>query len=175
MIRATRVFPMGEWAQPAAESITLDHGQRHRRRMAMTGEGGLAFLLDLAEALPLRDGDGLLLEDGRIVEVRAAPEALAEITMPAGGDLVRIAWHLGNRHLPAELGRERIRIRHDHVIEEMVERLGARVVHVTAPFDPESGAYHAGPHDDGHHGHGHRHNPALDHDDRLEDEDPTRG
>jgi urease accessory protein len=140
--------------------------------MAMTGAGGLAFLLDLGEALPLRDGDGLLLDDGRTVEVAAAPEPLAEIAADGASELVRIAWHLGNRHLPCQLLGDRIRIRHDHVIEEMVARLGASVTAVDAPFDPEGGAYRAG---HGHHGHGthdHHHNPALDHDDRIDDEEP---
>lgn len=169
MVRATRVIPAGEWSDVAADTVTLDHDQRHRRRLAMTGDGGLSFVLDLAEALPLRDGDGLLLEDGRIVKVTAAPEPLAEITDDGPAGLARIAWHLGNRHLPCQLLGDRIRIRRDHVIEEMIARLGASVTAIDAPFDPESGAYHGGHH----HAHGggrHHHNPALDHDDRLDDE-----
>ena len=173
MIRATRILAKGRWPSDAADSVVLDYDQRHRRRMAMEGAGGLAFLLDLADAVPLQDGDGLQLEDGRIVAVSAAPEPLAEITAPNATDLMRIAWHLGNRHLPADLRPDRIHIRQDHVIEEMVEGLGARVAHIDAPFDPESGAYHGGSnhHQDAHH----HHNPALDHDDRLEDEEPGRG
>ena len=173
MIRATRILAKGRWPSAAADSVVLDYDQRHRRRMAMEGAGGLAFLLDLADAVPLQDGDGLQLEDGRIVAVSAAPEPLAEITAPNATDLLRIAWHLGNRHLPADLRPDRIRIRQDHVIEEMAEGLGARVAHIDAPFDPESGAYHGGSnhHQDAHH----HHNPALDHDDRLEDEEPGRG
>jgi urease accessory protein len=138
----------------------------------MTGDGGTEFLLDLGEAVPLRDGDGLLLEDGRIVAIAAAPEALAEIAAGSQSDLVRIAWHLGNRHLPCQLLGDRIRIRRDHVIEDMVARLGATVTAVDAPFDPEGGAYHGG------HGHRHddrHHNPGLDHDHRLDDEDDERG
>jgi urease accessory protein len=168
MIRATRVIPAGEWSGDAADCVTLDHDQRHRRRMAMTAVGGLAFLLDLGEAVPLRHGDGLLLEDGRIVEVAAAPEALAEIVAADASELIRIAWHLGNRHLPCQLLGDRIRVRRDHVIEEMVSRLGATVTVIEAPFDPESGAYSGG------HGHHHHHSLALDHDDRIEDEEPDR-
>ena len=170
MIRATRVFPSGQWSHVASDSVTLDYDRRHRRRMTMTGDRGLSFLLDLAEAIPLRHGDGLLLEDGRIVEVKAAPEALAEIAAASPAELLRLAWHLGNRHLPAELRGDRIRIRRDHVIEEMVEHLGAKVTRVEAPFDPEGGAYHGS-----HHHREHNHNPALDHDDRLDDEESGRG
>lgn len=173
MIRATRIIAKGQWPKAAADSVMLDYDQRHRRRMAMEGAGGLAFLLDLADAVPLRDGDGLQLEDGRIVGVTAAPEPLAEIIAANAAELMRIAWHLGNRHLPAELRPDGIRIRRDHVIENMVQWLGAKVAHIDAPFDPESGAYHG----DNLHRHEthHHHNPALDHDDRLEDEEPGRG
>lgn len=152
MQRATRVFPKGEWSGVETDTVVLEYEARHRRRVAMSGLKGEEFLLDLPEAVALRDGDGLLLDDGRIVKVRAAPEGLREIT-GAPGLLMRVAWHLGNRHLPAELQPDRIRIRHDHVIEEMVARLGASIREVWAPFEPEGGAYagHGG-HD---HGHGH--------------------
>lgn len=174
MIRATRILAKGQWPKAADDNVVLDYDQRHRRRMAMEGTGGLAFLLDLADAVPLQDGDGLQLEDGRIVAVSAAPEHLAEITAASAADLMRIAWHLGNRHLPADLRPDRIRIRRDHVIEEMVQGLGAEVARIEAPFDPESGAYRGA---GGHHHHDahHHHNPALDHDDRIEDEEPGHG
>ena len=175
MIRATRVIPAGRWSEIVADSVVLDYDQRHRRRTTMTGIGGLSFLLDLAEAVPLHDGDGLMLEDGRMVAVKAAPEPLAEITAASPVELLRLGWHLGNRHLPAQLAGDRIRIRRDHVIEEMVAHLGATVSHVDAPFDPKGGAYRGGHHahhDDRDHPH---HNPALDHDDRLEDEEAERG
>jgi urease accessory protein len=174
MIRATQVLAAGTWSGRPADCVTLDHDRRHRRRMAMTGIGGLGFVLDLGEAVPLRHGDGLLLEDGRIVEVAAAPEPLAEIAAAGPADLVRIAWHLGNRHLPCQLLGDRIRIRRDHVIKEMVTRLGATVTAIEAPFDPEGGAYSGGHGHHGHHGDHHHHNPALDHDDRIGDEGPDR-
>ena len=171
MIRATRVLTAGTWPGKAADRVTLDHDRRHRRRAAMTGDGGTEFLLDLGEAVPLRDGDGLLLEDGRIVAVAAAPEALAEIATGSPPELARIAWHLGNRHLPCQFLGDRIRIRRDHVIEEMVARLGATVMAVDAPFDPEGGAYHGGHgHRHDHHHDDRHHNPALDHDDRIDEE-----
>jgi urease accessory protein len=145
--------------------------------MAMTGVGGLAFLLDLAEAIPLRNGDTLLLEDGRGVAVVAAPEPLAEITADGPAHLLRLAWHLGNRHLPAQIEENRILIRRDHVIEDMARHLGATVTEIDAPFDPEGGAYSGGGgHGHHHHGDGHHHardhhhaDGALEHDDRLED------
>ena len=98
----------------------------------------------------LRDGDGLALEDGGVVRVRARPEPLLEIHAHDDGELVRIAWHLGNRHLPVQLLGDRIRIRADHVIADMVEGLGGHVEAIEAPFDPEAGAYAPGA---GHHHH----------------------
>jgi urease accessory protein len=161
MIRATQVHPPGSWSG-AADTVVLDFDDRHRRRMAMTGTRGLEFLLDLKEAVALRGGDALVLEDGRLVEVVAAPEPLVEIRGADPQHLVRVAWHLGNRHLPTQIVGKGLRIRRDHVIEEMVRGLGARVVAIEAPFDPEGGAYSGGGHaahgheDHGHHGHDHK-------------------
>jgi urease accessory protein len=177
MIRATSVSAAGQWQGTPADRVVLDYDARHRRRVAMTGTGGLVFLLDLAEAIPLRDGDTLALEDGRRVAVVAAPEPLAEITADGPAHLLRLAWHLGNRHLPAQIEANRILIRRDHVIEDMARHLGATVTAIDAPFDPEGGAYSGGGghghhhHGDGHHhAHDHHHDDgALEHDDRLED------
>jgi urease accessory protein len=160
VIRAARVLSAGAWQAPATDTVVLDHDHRHRRRLAMTGEGGLAFLLDLAETATLRDGDGLALEDGRIVAVKAAAEPLAEIKGNGADDLVRLAWHLGNRHLPTQLAGDRLLIRRDHVIEAMLTSLGARVTHVEAPFDPEGGAYSHGHESHGHGDDGHHHSHA---------------
>jgi urease accessory protein len=171
MIRATQVRGQHRWDQPPADTIVLDFDDRHRRRMAMTGTRGLEFLLDLENAVALRGGDALVLEDGRLVEVVAAPEPLVEIR---GGDpqhLVRVAWHLGNRHLPTQITGRGLRIRRDHVIEAMVKGLGARLIEIEAPFDPEGGAYasdghgHAAgeTHEDADHHHGDGHHHAHDH------------
>ena len=154
MIRATRVIAAGGARPPAADRVTLDFDARHRRRIAMTGEGGLSFLLDLPETATLRDGDGLLLEDGRVVEVKAKPEPLMEATAGDPEHLARLAWHIGNRHLAAEIGKDRILLRPDHVIADMLRGLGAAVRDVIAPFNPESGAYAAHDHAD-HHEHEH--------------------
>jgi urease accessory protein len=144
MIRATQVQGQHHWAESAADTVVLDFDDRHRRRMAMTGTRGLEFLLDLETAVALRGGDALVLEDGRLVEVVAAPEPLLEIRGHDPFHLVRLAWHLGNRHLPTQIMSKALRIRRDHVIEEMVKGLGARVIEIEAPFDPEGGAYAPG-------------------------------
>ena len=141
MLRADKVIAAGHWNGVPADTVVLDFDERYRRRVAMTGVGGLAFLLDLTEAAMLRGGDGLRLEDGRIVEVVAAPEPLAEIRAADGLGLARVAWHLGNRHLPTEILPKALRIRRDPVIEAMANGLGARVVPLEAPFNPEGGAY----------------------------------
>ncbi|WP_315775469.1 MULTISPECIES: urease accessory protein UreE [unclassified Bradyrhizobium] len=165
MIRATRVFGQHRWKEAAADSVLLDFDDRHRRRLAMTGTRGLEFLLDLEHATALRGGDALVLEDGRLIEVVAAAEPLLEIRAADPHHLVRLAWHLGNRHLPTQILAKSLRIRRDHVIEAMVKGLGARVIEIEAPFDPEGGAYaepsHAhGDDDHDHHGHDHHHDHA---------------
>jgi urease accessory protein len=163
MIRATEVRGQYRWTEAPADTVVLDFDDRHRRRMAMTGTRGLEFLLDLENAVALRGGDALVLEDGRLVEVVAAPEPLVEIRGADPQHLVRIAWHLGNRHLPTQIMGKGLRIRRDHVIEEMVKGLGARVIEIEAPFDPEGGAY-AAAHAAHDHGHGHSaHDHAHDH------------
>lgn len=136
------ILRAGAWdATTATDAIRLDHDGRHRRRIAMMAAGGTRFLLDLAQAAVLHEGDGLPLGDGRIVRVEAAPEPLAELTTPDAATLLRLAWHLGNRHLPAMLGGDRILIRRDHVVEAMAGLLGAEITHVECAFDPEAGAY----------------------------------
>ena len=141
MLRAEKVMPAGHWSGAPADTVVLDFDERYRRRVTMTGVGGLEFLLDLPEATMLRGGDGLRLEDGRTVEVVAEPEPLAEIRAADPLALARLAWHLGNRHLPTEILPKGLRIRRDPVIEAMAEGLGARVIALDAPFNPEGGAY----------------------------------
>jgi urease accessory protein len=176
MIRATKVQPQHRWTQPPADTVVLGFDDRHRRRLAMAGTRGLEFLLDLETAIALRGGDALMLEDGRLIEVVAAPEPLAEIRCKDAHHLVRVAWHLGNRHLPTQITARGLRIRRDHVIEDMVRGLGARVIEIEAPFDPEGGAYadghapaasHGLDHGSSHghdHGHSHGHDDAHRHD-----------
>jgi urease accessory protein len=172
MLRASTVIAAGGWSGEPADSVVLDYDERHRRRVTMKGVRGLEFLLDLDEALLLRGGDGLKLEDGRVVEVVAAPEPLTEIRAAEPAALVRIAWHLGNRHLPTELTRRALRIRRDPVIEEMARGLGAAVVAIEAPFNPEGGAYAKGGADHGHHDH---HEHDHDHHDHGHDHGHKHG
>jgi urease accessory protein len=168
-MRAIEVKPASSWTGDAIDSVVLDYDDRHRRRMTMTGTRGLSFLLDLPEATFLRHGDALVLEDGRLIEVLAAPEPLLEIRCGDPLHLARIAWHFGNRHLPTQLFSKYLRIRRDHVIADMAAKLGARVIEIEAPFDPEGGAYqtpvHAHRHDHHDHAHGHpHHDHAHSHD-----------
>jgi urease accessory protein len=168
MIRATRVLDPRSFSEQAIiDRVVLDYDDRHRRRLAMEGVDGTQFLLDLAEAVPLISDAGLELEDGRVVLVVAAAEPLVEIRTTDPNHMVRVAWHLGNRHLPTQILGTKLRIRRDHVIEDMVRGLGAKVVPIEAPFDPEGGAYGHGTvtgHDHGHsHGHSHGHATARSH------------
>jgi len=157
MRRVVAIHRKGDWPDAQASgTVTLSYLDRHRRRLRLSADDGTPFLLDLPRATVLGEGDGLELEGGGFLRVRAAAEALAEITCRDGAELARIAWHLGNRHLPAEIGADRILIRDDHVIVDMLKGLGAEVRAVRAPFDPEGGAYGQHNHDLGHpHGHVH--------------------
>lgn len=164
MKRAGKVAAAGAFAaDDVVDRITLVFEDRYRRRIALKADGGLHFLLDLAEATTLRDGDGLVLDEGGVVMVKAADEALIAVSAPDAATLARLAWHLGNRHLPARIEDGRILIRDDHVIVDMLKGLGAQVAAVAAPFDPEGGAYGQQNHDPGHH-HASHHHHDHDHD-----------
>ncbi len=166
MLRATDIARAGHWPEgKRADTITLAFDDRYRRRLRLLGDGGLDILLDLAEPTVLHTGDGLALEDGRFVEVRAADEDLIEVRGSAAISLARIAWHLGNRHLPSQIDDTRVLIRDDHVIVAMLRGLGARAEKVRAPFDPEGGAYGQQNHDPRHaHGHDHAQGDGHGHD-----------
>ena len=152
-MRATAIAPAGSWeAAEEVDRVLIDFDRRHRRRILLRTEQGNEVLLDLPQAVRLRHGDGLLLDQGGIVRVCARAESLLEIHAHASADMVRIAWHLGNRHLPVQLIGERIRIRTDHVIAHMVKGLGGHIDAIEAPFDPEPGAYG---------GHHHHHNDDV--------------
>src|SRR5260370_4270476 len=146
MIRATQVRAQHRWTEAPADTVVLDFDDRHRRRMAMRGTRGLEFLRALENATVVRGGDAEVLDDNRLIEVVAEPEPLIEIRGNDPQHLARVAWHLGNRHLPTQIMAKGLRIRRDHVIEAMVKGLGARVIEIEAPFDPEGGAYAAGGH-----------------------------
>ncbi len=141
MLLAHRVITANNVAAQPSEFVALDFHDRHRRRLRMQTSDDRDFLLDLAEPVALADGDCLLLDDGSSVLVKALPEPVAIISAPDRETLVRIAWHLGNRHLPTEIAGQRLIIRDDHVIVDMVRGLGGDVEQTEAAFQPEGGAY----------------------------------
>ena len=146
----------GHWPkEQAAGVVTLDFDARHRRRIRLTTDDGEDILLELPKAVAMADGDALQLDDGRLLKVQAAPEVVVEVRHRDPHQLMRIAWHLGNRHLLTEIRNEVLRIRADHVIEAMLHGFGADLTKVQAPFQPEGGAYS---------GHGHNHGASGDHD-----------
>jgi len=139
------------------DRVVLDADERHRRRVVLTGERGITFLLDLPHAVALKDGDGLVLDDGAIVQVAGKPEPLVEISAASPHELARLAWHIGNRHTDVQVVGDRLRIRRDHVLEDMLRGLGAALAPIAAPFDPEQGAYAHGQHRHAHGHHDHHH------------------
>ena len=143
MIRATKVLRVGDWPSwTAAQRITLDFDHRYRRRLRFATAEGVEVLLDLPEAVHIRNGDALGLDDGSFVAVEAAPEKLLEIRARDADMLARLAWHLGNRHLSVQFLPGALRILEDHVIGKMITLLGGSAKPILAPFDPEPGAYH---------------------------------
>jgi urease accessory protein len=149
------------------ETLTLDHEDRNRRRVALKGDGGQDILLDLDKPTALNDGDAVKLEDGSLVLIKAAAQKLIEITAENPLRLARVAWHIGNRHTPAEITANAIYIEHDHVLAEMIRGQGCAMADVERPFQPERGAYdhdHANcGHDHGHAHHDHGHEHGHDH------------
>lgn len=147
LLLSYKVHPAGHWRGPC-ESITLTYADRFLRRKRLVSDAGTAFLADLSGTQSLNDGDAFELSDGRLVKVAAATEDLLELR---SDDLVRLAWHIGNRHTPCQVEADRLLIQPDHVLYEMVLKLGGKVAEVREPFIPEGGAY-------GHgrtHGHAH--------------------
>jgi urease accessory protein len=141
-LRVSAIARAGEWlADAAMDEITLDYDHRYRRRLRFASAAGTEILLDLREAIHIRGGDAMILETGGFIAVKAADEALLEITCADADTLARLAWHLGNRHLAVQFLPGRLRLLDDHVIAAMIPALGGTVKHIFAPFDPESGAY----------------------------------
>ena len=153
--RATSVCAIdGRNRARVIDEVVLAADERHRRRVALTGARGTSFLLDLPQATVLRHGCGLVLEDGAIVRVVGKPEPLVEVFAGNAAELARLAWHIGNRHAELQVVGQSLRIRRNHVLEEMLRGLGAHLHPIEEPFEPETGAYHS---------HGHHH----DHDDHA--------
>jgi urease accessory protein len=118
--------------------VVLSFEQRQKSRLRAKLESGEEVALALPRGNVLRGGDVVKTTDGRAIEIVAAPEKLLHIE---SSSLARIAYHLGNRHVAVQIGDGFLRIAEDHVLEDMLRRLGARVSHVEAPFEPEAGAY----------------------------------
>jgi urease accessory protein len=157
MRRATAVKASGHWDMSAQiDQVALDAVDRHRRRMVLTGAAGTRFLLDLPSATMLGDGDGLVLDDGSIVCVTGLVEPLVELSSPTPMELVRLAWHLGNRHAEVQIVAGQLRFRRDHVLEDMARRLGASLAAIEASFVPEPSTPHGA-------GHSHDHGGGPDH------------
>ncbi len=154
MRRAVEHRPRGGWPETeAAGCVSLAFDDRHRRRLRLETTAGELLLLDLPKAVAMAEGDGLRCADGTWIEVAARAEPVLRITASSPELAARLAWHLGNRHTPAEIRADALLIRPDHVLAEMLRGLGAVVVETVAPFQPEGGAY-SGAHS---HGHGHEH------------------
>ncbi|MGI6850806.1 urease accessory protein UreE [Mesorhizobium sp. 1B3] len=174
MLRVVSHHHAGHSSGSPFDVVVLAHDERHLRRKVLALRNGLDVLVDLPEAIAFHHGDLLVLEDGRSVEIIAAKEQLYEISGQNGLHLMQLAWHLGNRHLPAQIEETRIVILRDHVIKSMLEGLGAKVSEIVEPFQPVRGAYHGThshghgqgghSHDDGHHHHDHSHQPSHHHD-----------
>jgi urease accessory protein len=179
MQRVAGVIERGEWdAGKAVDAVSLDANDRHRRRIVLTTENGIELLLDLAQPVALRDGDGLVLADRSIVRVAGKPEPVLDVEADSATELTRIAWHLGNRHTEVQILERGLRIRADHVLADMLRGLGAQVTERDSTFEPETGAYehsgqahehahvhsHEHAHESGHSHHHHHHDNAHHHD-----------
>ena len=141
VLTANSYLRSGTWSGPTFDVVVLDHDGRHLRRKVLRLERGEEVLVDLKAAAALEHGDALALTDGRLIEVIPAQEHLLEVTAHSSADLCGLCWHIGNRHLAAQIEKSRILILRDHVIKAMLEGLGAHVREVSEPFHPMRGAY----------------------------------
>jgi len=168
MARVTSVVGPGHRQdRPVADTVILDYAQRNAQKIAVTGVKGGTFEIELQQPVHLRTDDLLVLDDGTLVEVVAAPEPLIEARAADIAGLSRLAWHLGDRHVPVQVLANRIRVQHAPAIEVLLKSLGAKLTMIEAPFEPEGGAYassHGHDHDHAHdHNHGHTHGHKHDH------------
>ena len=166
MSRATSVLATADRRdRPVIDTVILDYAQRSAQKIAVTGAKGSTVEIDLHQPVRLRTDDLLLLDDGPLVEVVAAPEPLIEARAADVSALSRLAWHLGDRHVLVQVMPNRIRARRDAAVEALLKSLGAKVALIEAPFEPEGGAYpsshgyahHDHDHAPDHHGHSHGH------------------
>src|SRR5215471_16962538 len=158
MPRATRVLAPNERRdQPAVDTLILSYAQRSAQKGFLFGAKGTCVELDFAEPVRLRTDDALVLDNGGLVEVVAEPEPLLEVRANDLPSLARLAWHLGDRHVPVQVFERKLRLKRDPAIEAMLASLGAKVAAIEAPFEPEGGAYEAAASHDHHHDHDHDH------------------
>ena len=163
MLRAVAIKRAGQ-KHPGEiiDTLLLDYEARRAPGGICMGLKGTQIEIALKASAPIATDDCLILEDGRLIEIVARPEPLLEVRAPDAASLARLAWHLGDRHIPAELHERRIRVRRDEATQKLLTALQANVLAIDAPFEPESGAYsgghshhHHGAHDHGHHDHDH--------------------
>lgn len=150
MLTVTAHIPADQVKGRPFATLALEADERRIRRKALRLPEGEDVLVDFPATVTLADGDALQVQDGRLVGIKAAFESLYEITGRDRAHIVRLAWHIGNRHLPAQLEEKRLLIRRDHVIRDMLIGLGATVTDIEAPFSPEHGAYSHSHGADGH-------------------------
>lgn len=155
--KAFEVVPQGDWTSVGTVALTYD--QRLLRRKKLEADCG-AFYVDLPQTVSVEAGSGFKLDDGRVIAIEAAAEELFAVTGP---EIIRYAWHIGNRHTPCELGKDRLVIQRDPVLKSMLEHLGAVVTEIEASFRPEGGAYGHGRTMGHDHGHSHDHDHTHDH------------
>jgi urease accessory protein len=158
MLTASKFLRQGEWSGAAWDVVVLAHDERHLRRKVLRLEHGDEVLVDLEAAVSLDHGDVLVLDNGKLVEVIAGEEELLEVLPQNAVHLAELCWHIGNRHLAAQIEAGRVLVLKDHVIKAMLEGLGAHVHIGSEPFHPARGAYA------GHGGHGHLHDQGDRHD-----------
>jgi urease accessory protein len=143
MLRAVSHLPAQHGRGAPIDTITLAHDERRLRRKLLTCAGGTEVMVDFPATVTLEHNGALELEDGQVIAILAAPELLYQIHASTPAHLVRLAWHIGNRHTSAQLEENRILIKRDHVLKIMLEGLGAQLSDVTEPFFAEHGAYHS--------------------------------
>ena len=143
MLRAVSILPPDHGQGTPFDLVVLEHDERRLRRKLLRLHGGAEVTVDFPQTITLEHKSALLLDDGRLAEIIAAEELLYEVRGHDTAHLVRLAWHIGNRHTSAQLEADRILIKRDHVLKTMLEGLGATVSNVTEPFYAEHGAYHS--------------------------------
>ncbi len=176
MPRATRILAASEQRNAAVvDTLILPHAQRLAQKGFAFGVKGTCVEFDFVEPVRLRMDDALVLEEGGLIEVVAEPEPLIEARVADLPGLARFAWHLGDRHVPVQVLERRLRFKRDPAIETLLAGLGAKLVEIDAPFEPEGGAYAASAAEHSHHHHDHQHGHQHHHHDHPHDHHHEHG